>query len=350
MNSICNSGTNNITLGNKEAAKIINPTKYKSGNYDPSSSFNNGKIVPGVLKGSFIDIFNAASINHAYTTYVANILTDRFNSSTAVEKMYLCAQTFLYNLAYNVEGATFIPYMPTLSSKYIWREIKPSDYAVIRSQVFIPPQIAGVGIYGQQSFDSAQAPNSSPDRQYIIGAYKASDHGKFLMLDAPKYLLPRAADGANRGTASAPNAIGSAPPAAAAPAVTEAMSTAINRVGCAYAKYKYFDTIYSMRTGAISGKLRFDIAPGSAIKLIGAKISVPSTTTVNLYATVAGVTIIIDAQDGQAMTNLSLSHLRTEDENKDSPEVHPFFDKETWVGSPLVVLNSSSLKPEKNGT
>jgi hypothetical protein len=327
-------------IGNAEAAHII------------KNRFNDTKhIVKGVLKGDFPNTFHAADIHRSYLDVVAQIIGGRFGSSTALEKIYGCAQTFMYNIIYNVESATNAPHVPVLTSSKLWRTLNANEYTTIRGSSFTPPEIAGVGIYGQEYtglFDRSQDSGPiRPDEQFIIGAFKASDRGKILMLDAPPYLFPQIRQDWNQKTLrNAQSATGAPTSSKQPPGIDKDVNNAINKVGCMYARLRYFDAVFSMRTAMISGKLRFDIAPGSMIRLKNAHISLPQFNTTELFATVEAVTVVIDAQDGHAITNIALSHLRTKKEDDYAPDAHPFFQVKPWIGSPLVKIFDNDLKAE----
>jgi hypothetical protein len=331
-----------VEIGNKEATDIINKR------FDDFT-----QIIPGVLKGNFPLIFKAAKLEESYLNILARIIGNRFGSATALEKVYACAQMFMYNIAYNVESATNIPFVPVLKSDKLWRTLNASEYGVIRATGYTPPEIAGVGVYGQNQTafmgDSPQSQPNIPDSQQIIGAFKASDRGKFLMIDAPPYLWPQVRHSANKANlATAQSAVGSPTTKKQPPGIDAAINDAVSSVGCMYARLKYFDTVFALRTATLSGKLRFDIAPGSMIRLKNAGIKLPQFHTPELFATVSSVTVVLDAQDGHAITNFGLSHLRTAKEDDFAPTAHPFFPEKPWIGSPLVRIFDNDLTPEKS--
>jgi hypothetical protein len=107
-----------------------------------------------------------------------------------------------------------------------------------------------------------------------------------------------------------------------------------------YAKYMYVVEALRGRFGSISGKLRFDIAPGSTVVIAGSSelfLEGEDALAQNLVATVLRVSIGINAESGQAGTTFMLGHIRTEAENEDdrfSVDKHPLYP-ETFVGAPL---------------
>lgn len=98
-----------------------------------------------------------------------------------------------------------------------------------------------------------------------------------------------------------------------------------------YARTVYVNHTLRGRGGSISGKLRFDIAPCSLIRLLGSTekfIGGEDDLALTQFATVTRVTFAINAEAGQAGTTFGLSHVRNEQENKDprtSVIQHPLF-------------------------
>lgn len=116
-----------------------------------------------------------------------------------------------------------------------------------------------------------------------------------------------------------------------------------------FAAHWYKSAVLGQRYGELSGKLRFDIAPGSIVKIEPPGTAIGQERT-SMYGAVVQVSFAINAEQHTAGTSFSLSHVRTEKENditnKDS-RVHyvgtvpPIYKKEPpgspWPGGPLVV-------------
>ena len=118
-----------------------------------------------------------------------------------------------------------------------------------------------------------------------------------------------------------------------------------------YAQMMYATNALRGRGGTIVGKLRFDIAPGTTVK-INAKgdlmLGVDTLATA-MIGFVAGVSIMIDAENATASTSFQLINLRTEEENKlprYSMELHPFFNKNYFEYAPIVP--KLSLPPDRS--
>jgi hypothetical protein len=119
---------------------------------------------------------------------------------------------------------------------------------------------------------------------------------------------------------------------------------------------KYAQLIYNLnslrgRDGTLVGKLRFDIAPGTTIKIKvrGELMAGVDTLAVDMFGLVTGVSIAIDAEQGTASTSLQLINLRTAAENASdrySMAKHPFFGDNYFKYEPLVP--ALSLPPDRS--
>lgn len=109
-----------------------------------------------------------------------------------------------------------------------------------------------------------------------------------------------------------------------------------------YARMVYAANALRNREGSLVGKLRFDIAPGTTIKInaknAGGDDSDTDNLAVALIGFVASVSVTINAEQGSATTTFAMTNLRTEDENNEdrfSMEDHPFFNSK-FKYAPLV--------------
>jgi hypothetical protein len=109
-----------------------------------------------------------------------------------------------------------------------------------------------------------------------------------------------------------------------------------------FAEHWYKTEVLNARYGELSGKLRFDIAPGSTVKIKPPTKNMPALDdTVNMFATVTRVSFVINSERAQAGTAFALAHLRTEQENTNilmtgsTRGETPLYAKK-WKGGPLV--------------
>lgn len=112
-----------------------------------------------------------------------------------------------------------------------------------------------------------------------------------------------------------------------------------------YAQLLYVQNAINGRSGSFTSKLRFDISPGTVLKLDKSSSRGGSATKqlpTNLYAQVSRVSHNINAELPIAKTTFECVHVRTEKENNEgkpkgkySIEEHPFLDGE-FKGAPLI--------------
>jgi len=103
-----------------------------------------------------------------------------------------------------------------------------------------------------------------------------------------------------------------------------------------FAEHWYKTEVLYQRHGELSGKLRFDIAPGSIIAIETPEYDLDKKD--KLHATVTQVSYAINAETAQAGTSFTLAHIRTEDENEDQflTANKPPLYRVAWRGAPLA--------------
>ena len=94
------------------------------------------------------------------------------------------------------------------------------------------------------------------------------------------------------------------------------------------AEFMYFNEMLKGRRGQLSGPLRFDIAPGSCVKIQGAGIEeYPDNLKItDAWAHVVKITHYLDAETPRAGTAFHLSHIHTDIEHDVVPDKHPLYD------------------------
>lgn len=102
--------------------------------------------------------------------------------------------------------------------------------------------------------------------------------------------------------------------------LTPAKLGAIAQMYADWARYIHAATVLKGRVGTLSGSLRFDVAPGSNLRVHseGELFSLPGqdTTSPVVYANVSRVSVLISAESASASTSFSLSEVRTAQENR----------------------------------
>lgn len=119
----------------------------------------------------------------------------------------------------------------------------------------------------------------------------------------------------------------------------------VKTLGDAYAKWWYWMHQFLPRTGELNGKLRFDVAPGTIVRIedLDGKLyqdDAASEGVGHLHAMVTSVRFRIDAVNAHASTSMTLSHIRRDSEKQYGTDRHPLY-KDRWVGTVLQALEIS---------
>lgn len=334
-------GTVPPQLGNQRAVKMIEQRFVPAG--------QTRTLIGGNLQ------FDVDVMGPEMSLFVAQILAGRLGASTCLEKAKTVASQFLYELLYNVEDATFGPYCPVLHSSRIWRSIYPHEYLFIRGQGYTPRRVQGVGLVGSNFYRETGDPVAMQGR--LVGAFRQNTDGQFLLQPAPPWLYYRTPPAftnlatSQPRTATQKGANGGPVNAVQVQQDAEAFTEQQMQLGCNLARRVWYEEVYRNRMAEITGRLRFDICPGSQVRLVVNGPQLPQAGAGSgrlryLYGSVENVTIMIDAADPKAHTSFTLSHLRDENEKDLANTEHPVFPKQAWYGSPLVKLDDSDVKPE----
>lgn len=107
-----------------------------------------------------------------------------------------------------------------------------------------------------------------------------------------------------------------------------------------FAEQWYKTELLQQRYGELSGKLRFDIAPGSTVKIKTASRNMPMLSDANadMVAFVTKVSFVINSESAQAGTSFALTNVRTavEDRNPLMTADKPPLYQNGWAGGPLI--------------
>jgi len=191
-------------------------------------------------------------------------------------------------------------------------------------------------------------------KQCVGGSYTASldgvVDGMWLFVPAPDWLSAWDSldDNAVNGNGSVNNLLTQVVNTAVGSdnsAVQEQAETTVvdwNDVSNKYAQMIYAANALQGREGTLTGKLRFDIAPGSTV-VIRADAATKSAgiddLATDIYGFVNRVTVTINAQDASATTSFNLANLRTAEENdlsRFSMDSHPFYGVKYFNYAPLI--------------
>jgi len=254
------------------------------------------------------------------------------------------------------QTAFIAPILPMSRQANALVELGPNDQADFNFKALSQRPLYGVGVMG--NYQTAVLAKGESDNKQCVGATfvaKADDASRFndgmwMFVPAPDWMDdwtnfdPQALDGEPAAAAMLSNPSHDAA-GLAQPAVQRNPDDEVNdwnNVMERYAQMIYAANALRGREGTIVSKLRFDICPGTTIRVksnTDRNSDGVSELAVDLLGLVAQVTVNINAESATASTTLKLTNLRTDVENlsdRFSLESHPFFDENFFEQAPLV--------------
>jgi hypothetical protein len=246
--------------------------------------------------------------------------------------------------------ATIIPNIPTHQENYT--DLYLNDYATFEMRASQHKPLMAVGVFAPSLSTTGATwlpePTKPVSGGICIGGMYPTDAkatGQFLALQAPGWLqnvlVSSGAAGAfvvGGNTASDPEAENGKRDVS-----YTKHQTVVNDVLKKLAHTYYMANSLRGRSGSFGSKLRFDIAPGTIVKLHAEKAAGShgdgiKSLPADLYGQVTRVTYNLNADAPVARTDFDIVAVRNEEENKDSDYAsskHPLFDG-TWAGGTLV--------------
>jgi hypothetical protein len=291
----------------------------------------------------------------------ATTTAQAFAGSTMWEKLNCdFAARYLFALVPMATRALVVPVIPGLNR--FWVTIDPVEYDSVSINGFLPRPLRGVVIQtGANSMTGCHGlvKGGSKDITTIGGRFENDnmEKGMIYFRDGPQWLTNLVNPMALGKRAIAPNGIkaDAAMPALGQPPleVPGVLRAEAKNLWDEFAKTIYLYEVLKTRRGSITGKIRFDVAPGSSIKLITTEEKFVDRDLGGLgvqtwLAIVTAVSVMIDSDAAQGYTAIEFSHLRNEAEFNDenlTTDSHPLWT-ETWDGAPLVVEELPDPVPE----
>lgn len=257
------------------------------------------------------------------------------------------------------DRAFIVPVTPSLRSDVNkCKTIYPKEYVDFAMTTMSTRPLYGVGIIA--NYTGATLDKASEDGKVCVGASYVAEvqdgdpaaYGQWMFQNAPRWCDDWVSTSPEEGKAAevekmlgekSHDAVGEEEDAFERDLSDEVKNW--NNALEKYAKQLYIANAIRDRSGRITGKLRFDICPGSTI-IIGAEdlgntsgVTGVDRLPTKLVGLVSRVTSTINAENTSASTSFELTHLRTDVEDLDgkrfSLELPPFFD-EGFYGAPLV--------------
>lgn len=266
---------------------------------------------------------------------------------------------YWFSIVPRVEDAIIVPFVGALRGDP-WVEILASDYTQAELSNQMAQRLGAVGIMHPTEFLAGAnmvAGDVARSRRGLAAVYPvecgengpAPQTGLILLKDAPPWLSEplqayrygsKATGGSPRRPVQTALTIGGVGEAAVDAAEIEQAQSDFKTILQQYAQHWYVLETVGGRIGELSGRLRFDISPGSIVKLnVGSdKFITEDNLGRSYFASTTRVTTLINSQQQRAGTSLTLAHVRTETENtKDNTSVEkPPLYKEGWYGAPLI--------------
>lgn len=295
--------------------------------------------------------------------YLKQELSESWWSTTIWSKLVgQFAPAFMFAVVPQVETALVVPYIP--GTRKLWKDIRNTEYDYIDTVSVIPRPIQAVAIYTGIITETGEGGSRNPGRELGIGGHfrpENAEQGMLMVLRPSGWMQRIPGFGENVGITA-----GGIVPAEAAGEDDAGGLAPIPMVTCPDAKVErgnewghdieqvaieskdmfdrlaraiYVQEVLRGRFGVIHGKLRFDIAPGSTVRIEGSADPFIGTDALrpNLIGEVHRVTCSLDAEGSKAGTSFQLVSLRTELENEQdttSVEEHPLYEQ-VFAGSPL---------------
>ena len=265
--------------------------------------------------------------------------------------------SFLFAVSPGTTFANVIPFFPGLRSP--WRTITGDEYNAASFNASVAAMVESVDIfYSQQAGSGYSTGGNTPQPlsyYHPWGRFPQDNkefRGQILIKEPPAWLsnpVPHAVyasgstsvTGKQAGDGSSPGKGDETPPGGV-PRPTEAEKDFTTKceqgnILDRFAKHWYQSEVLSQRYGELSGKLRFDIAPGSVVRIMTPNSSLGDELP--MIGTVTQVSVIINAEQHVAGTSFALSNLRTQRENTDenlTSRRAPLYT-EVWSGGHLAI-------------
>jgi hypothetical protein len=300
----------------------------------------------------------------AMTDNIAGMLSDDIRTGITSNPQALGGQTmwhlvlgfagrYLFAIIPQGARATAAPLVPGL--REYWKTIEREDYVFKAVTTETPQVLRAVGVMSGMAMPGNSSGKASDytDKVFrgVAGWFEPREAGMVELVDAPPWVnqsvlgsrfaaaaagvkgADNAAKPAEKQTVATAVQPGAADPPVPAPADTaKENATKLQNFCDAYARYVFAIRGLETRQGRLSGPLRFDIAPGSTVRIAGLNDDYLGQGNLweYFFATVLQVTVSIDCEAGTAGTAFHLAYIRDATENQEdatSVENHPLYNK-----------------------
>lgn len=348
--------------------KIANGPAWPADSKDSSKNDSALKALarmPGSAPNYAALKFNTgANLQEAIASYFSSTIKESSGQTSFWGKLISeYCQQFLFAISPAVDWALPIPFCSGLRWKPGGKEITIKDYSHANFNANMAQIIESVNILYPLTTQNGVNFNSSNPLPQRVAYYRPAaqyppqaavdkndqrKRGMRLFKSPPvwfAHLSPSSAAGllssidARTTSQPAPAAQGNAPPSG--PQSIQQNKNVIEN----FAKQWFINEVLQQRYGEISGPLRFDIAPGSIVKIELPPSSPTARSSEYAVASVMGVSYVINAEKAMAGTTFTLAHTKTKAENDDTTtdfvtDEPPLYPGTAWYGGPLAISST----------
>jgi hypothetical protein len=360
-------------------AKVIKPACQKLAGYNPRANIlgdaeNNPAALaaldrmPGAgaaankyYRPLELRVQSDNNFHKSLNDYFTNVFADPSAQNSFWAKIITeIAPDFLFAISPAVDWALPIPVCAGLrwpddgkviaASEYNYANFNANMSQIIEAVHIIYPLTSNVNAAPEKTGAAAQQPNSYR-RMYasypppeVISADKEK-RGLKLFKQPPRWLDGIDATGLLALYTIQTNVLTTGTPTPAAKlSLPDLVNSTIDAVENAksivadFAQQMYCNKVLQQRVGELSGALRFDIAPGSIVKIM-TPLRDATTNNEHVIASVMAVSYVINAERATAGTSFTIAHTKTEAESTNefysvprpplygnSPAYTPFYD------------------------
>jgi len=240
-----------------------------------------------------------------------------------------------------VEGAKAVAHVPFLKSELITKEIKASEYESLSRSAYSRNQIRGAILLGAGASITGVIDGVAKKQSKTTARYLVKDDGLIFASYAPRWLsgdvstetwTPKTTGVGGNGVRSTGVSSGGS----SGETENENFNDAKERdtIGERYAQYVYLLNALAGRNVTLSGKVRFDIGPGTPVMVETGGTDLYEDKKY-MYGNVASVTISAETRSPRVATVFIIDNYHVKSENDTAADGHPIFG-EAYLGDPLV--------------
>jgi hypothetical protein len=274
----------------------------------------------------------AFNIDNSLANYFRAVFADSTSQNSFWAKIITSmAAEFMFAISPAVDWALPIPFCAGVRWKPGAPVIEASDYSYANFTTNMAQMIEAVhivytvGSYANVKFENGQRTQDPPNSYFYpyaswpkIAESAATPYDGLKLFKTPPGWLSHAAAAGLSAWSSVQGAGQTATPAAASNkraakvTPTPAAYKAATNITSDFAKHWYLTEVLQQRVGELSGPVRFDIAPGSIVKIIAPDSDrITATANEHVIASVISVSYVINSERATAGTSFTIAHTKT---------------------------------------